>query len=231
MHGDDWFVVAGAALDGSFGAGAALVSVRETEFQQALEGHEGDRGGEDQHRKKTCSAEKPGPSAESTPRSPAVNSPLLKKRSRTNITVTLDMLPHSRSTSLGSTSPAGSRPSTSSRASSTLGPPGWMRKCFMSSGEMLAEWQASSRFSDILRRPRVGMLLEILTLKPVSTRSQPMMSSVSGHVVLWLPISSGPSAPDPRTAAAAPSAKRLVETRLALERSPLWKVSPQSSTP
>src|SRR3712207_2950198 len=185
MHGDDRFVVAGATFDGSPGAGAAPVSAGETQFQQALKRHEGNRGGKYQHRKKTCSAEKPGPSAEIKPCSPGANSRLLRKRSRTNITVTLDMLPHSRSTILDRTSPPGSKPSTSSKASSTRAPPGWVTKCIISFGISPAESHATTRFPYNRCRTRLGMLLEILTLKPVSTTSQPMMSSVSGQVVLW----------------------------------------------
>ncbi len=57
-------------FDGATGARPALVPPGEDQLEEPLGGDEGDREDEDQHRKRTCSAEKPGPRAEMVPYSP-----------------------------------------------------------------------------------------------------------------------------------------------------------------
>ncbi len=71
MQDDYEGVVSPPPLDGAFCARLAFVATGQSEFQEPLRSDEGYGENEDrssaQHRKKTCSAEKPGPKAERTP--------------------------------------------------------------------------------------------------------------------------------------------------------------------
>src|SRR5918998_4571108 len=175
MHGDHRRVMPPPPLHRPPRPQARLVAPRVPQLEQTLQRHERHDDHEDdrahrlvppragsqplktrmlaaasrQHLKNTCSAEKPGPIAESTPCSPGARSAPARKRSRIKSTVTLDMFPCSRRTSREMSRPPGSRPNTPSKASSTLAPPGWIRGCRMSSKERPTESSARLRFSGI----------------------------------------------------------------------------------
>ena len=112
----------------------------------------------------------------------------------------------------------------------TLAPPGWQRKWSMSARRNPWRPRKSSRAGRKRARMMAGISRENCTLKPSSSTRQPITWSDPGQVCSPQEARAGPSPSVLTRAAAAPSPKSAVATRLLLLWSARRKVRPQSST-
>src|SRR6266508_2112828 len=243
MQGYDPAIGLGCVLAPAALAYPPLVTPTQAQLEQALQAQGSDEAQEqkarDYHCNSTNSAQNAGPIAINTPYSPGFGCKRFIVLSRISSTEADEILPASARLSQLSVRASSARPSPSSSAWITLGPPGctsqWsisamVKSCLPRKASMLG------RTSDCAR---LAMSALSSTLKPLFVTSQPMMCSVSGKNCDCESITRGMlgcarcargwSSPTIRTAAA-PSPKSPLATRFAIDRSSRWIVRLHSST-
>src|SRR5258706_6299626 len=189
-----------------------------------------------QNSSRANSAQKPGPKAPSTPRSPGRGRCRRMISSSTKSTVTELMLPCSESTASVGTRPSSRRPSRSAITSMIRRPPGWS---IQRGTSLLLRWRGPRNASTAPTTSRLtkgASPLSRMIWSPSFRSAKPIRWVVSGKKMLSASTRRARAGPFARgcfeptsTTAAPPSPNIAVETTFVAERSQRWNVRLESS--